>query len=458
MKRILKIFTVPHVRLKSHLITFLVIALLVIQIIQPSNVWKMLLAGLGLLVLVSFLWVRSLARNLSFQREMRFGWARVGDQLEERFTLFNDNWIPASWVEVIDHSNMPGYMASQVRGVEGYSKNQWRTRGQCNRRGLFTLGPTSLRTGDPFGIFEVELHNVSSSTMMVMPPIIELPSIEVAPGGRSGEGRPRSNAPDRTVSVSNTREYAPGDSLHLIHWRTTARRGTPFVRVFDGTPSGDWWIVLDLDGGVQVGQDWDSTVEHGVILAASMADRGLRLCRAVGLVANSQSLTWLSPREGDHQRWEILRALTLVNPGENTLAELLDRTRPSIGRRSSLIVITPNPDPSWIQALIPLLWRGVVPTVLMLDTSTWYASQVDESTPGEKWLLLQAQQKARQQTGQSMDMLAGLGVSRYLIPRDLLDRTDIRPGQGGQWEWKVTPQGRAIPIRKPADTAWKTVT
>jgi uncharacterized protein (DUF58 family) len=421
------------------------------QLIDPYKGWMMLLIGLGLTWLISFLWTRSLANRLSLVREMRFGWAQVGDQLEERFSLINAGWFPALWVEVIDRSDMPGYKVSRATGVEGNSSNTWHTSGLCNRRGLFRLGPTDLRTGDPFGIYTASLHDSATTTLMVMPPIIPLPLIDVATGGRTGEAHPRSDAPERTVSAGSVREWTPGDSLRWIHWRTFARRDQPYVRVFDGTPAGDWWILLDMDQRVQAGQDWDSTTEHSIILAASLADRGLRMKRAVGLISNGKELVWLNPEEGNDHRWKILRALALADLGEYTLSELLERVAPSIGRYASLVIITPNTQPDWIKPLLRLTWRGVVPTVLLLDPAM-FEEPIAESAPP-----VVEPAVSRPPATVVMAMLTEIGVSRYLIGRDLIDRPEARPGLGGRWEWRVMPTGRAIPVRRPTDITWKTL-
>ncbi len=426
-----------HIRLNSYLLPALTGLVLLMQLIEPYKGWMMLLVSLASVWLVSYLWVRGLAQHLRLTREMRFGWAQVGDQLEERFSLRNDFWLPALWVEIHDGSNLPGYSASRAIGIEAQSSNTWRIHGMCTRRGIFTLGPTRFTTGDPFGIYNLTLDNPASTTLTVMPPIVPLPPIEVAPGGKTGEGRPRRDAPERTVSAATVRAYSPGDSLHLIHWRTTARLGSPFVRILDGTPAGDWWIFLDMDRQVQAGEGWDSTVEHGVILAASLVDRGMRLRRAVGLVSNGSELVWLPPQEGkggSAGRGEMMQALALLSPGGFSLGDLLERTRPAIGARSSLVIITPNCKSDWIEALIPMLWRGIVATVLLLDPVSFGSAQADQS---------------------GMHTLAQLGVNRYLITRDVLNRPEAHPGQAGQWEWRVLPTGRAVPIRQPSNSSWK---
>jgi uncharacterized protein (DUF58 family) len=273
---------------------------------------------------------------------------------------------------------------------------------------------------------------------MVMPPIIPLPAIEIASGGRTGEGRPRVNAPERTVSTAGVREYSPGDSLHLIHWKTSARHDDLYIRLLDGTPASDWWIFLDLDRDVQAGSGWDSTEEYGIILAASLADPRLRSGRPVGLAAAGEDPIWLSPRVGEGQRWRMLRALAQVQPGAQPLADFLRRSKADIGQRTSLIIITPNTQGDWVETLIPLMWRGVVPTVLLLEPQSF-----DPGLEG-----------ANQIEG-LVSTLAGLGIKRYVFTRELLDRPEARPGHQGRWEFRVSPQGRAIAVEEPADAAWK---
>lgn len=424
----------PRIQLTSPLLPILMGVVFTMQLMNPYRGWIILLVGLGGAWLVSTLWIRTLSRKLRLKREMRFGWAQVGDRLEERLTLENGGWAPASWVEIVDHSTLPGHTISQVTGIGGMNTVQWHTHGMCTRRGLFTLGPTSLRTSDPFGIYTLEIVNPATRTLMVMPPVVPLPDIEVAPGGRSGEGRPRVNAPERTVSSSSVREYLPGDNLRWIHWRTTARRNKHFVRIFDGTPAGDWRILLDLENSVQAGEGFDSTVEHSIILAASLADRGLRLRRAVGLAANGHELVWMPPDDSPAHRWALLRALALAEPGTTPLGTLLRNMQHDIRSHTSIILITPSVSNDWVEALLPLIWRGVTPTVLLLDPVT-FGGQAD----------------IRPMLG----LLSQMGIAQYAITKDLLDRPEARPGERGKWEWRVSAHGKAVLVRKPGDMSWR---
>jgi len=426
------------VKLNNWLLPILVGLVLLLQIFLPYKGWMALLVGLGGLWAISTYWAFSLRAKLSLTREMRFGWAQVGDRLIERFNLANDAALPALWVEVEDLSTLPGYRASRGTGVASRSSIRWHRESVCTRRGLFYLGPTNVRTGDPFGVYTVALSYPASMPLLVLPPIVPLPPIEVAPGGRSGEGRPRANALDRVVSASSVRPYVPGDSRRWVHWKLSAHHQELYVRLFDGTPAGDWWILLDMDARVQVGVGENSTDELGVILAASLADRGLRARRAVGLVAHGEELVWLPPQSGEGQRWEILRTLALVNRGRRSLSELLQRVQPTLGQRTTLIIITPAVEGPWLEKLVPLLRRGVVPTVLLLDPVSFGGSG---SVAAARATLNQ------------------LGVANVVITQDLLDHPLAHPGVQGHWEWKVLGTGKAVPVQRSAsDTLWRSLT
>ncbi len=391
---------VRTLKLKTRLLPVVVIGLLIIQLFFPFKGWVILLAGFGGMWLLAYIWTYSLKRGLRIEREMRFDWKQVGDQLRERVSLENNSWAPGLWVAVDDHSDMSEYEISSVAEVQGWRYHNWHTQGVCSQRGIYTLGPVTLESGDPFGIYEVTVDYADAVNMMVAPPVIALPEIEIASGERIGEGNSSIRAIKQTVSTTGVREYVPGDSLRWLHWPTTARIGEPFVHIFDDEPTSDWWILLDLDAAVQVGEGKRSTTEHGVILGASLANRGLQLGKHVGFVSHGDELAWHPPKMGDTHLWAILKSLAKIQPGGAKLPQVLDRLRTSLGARTSLIVITPSLSPEWVNALELIKRVGIVPTVLILDPVSF---------GGEGQLEIFRKR------------LLKLGVAHYTISADLLD-------------------------------------
>lgn len=425
-----------RLRLATPLWPIVTALLLLLQLFWPDRVWMTMLVILGGGWLVGFLWARSLQHHLALEREMRYGWAQVGDRLEERFTVFNSGWAPALWLEVEDHSTLPAYRAGRVTAVGGNAQTQWKIEQVCTRRGLFTLGPTTLHTTDPLGMYAVEVLSPETVVLLVLPPVFPLPAVNIAPGGQAGEGRrSRRSALETTVSVETVREYLPGDPLKAIHWPTSARREILYVRQFDHTPASDWWIFLDLEESVQVGSGDDSTTEHGVILAASLADLGLQRGHAVGLVVCGQELVWIPPTRSPTQRMEILRTLAIVQNGQEPLTALLGQAQTSLQRGASLIIITPNVTADWVSPLTRLLRSSIAPSVFLFDPRS-FGGEAD--------------------AGQALALLNEYQIDCTLVRRDLLNRFPA-PGQEGRWEWRIVGPGKAVPVRKPREAPWRRV-
>lgn len=420
-------------RLNAKIFPVIGILAFVMQIIDPSRVWVILLIGVGGFWLVCRWWARGLARSLQFEREMRFGWAQVGDRLEERFTLTNQFLLPATWVTLQDYSTLPDHYASVATGVDGSSTAQWRVLTQCTRRGVYTLGGTTLETGDPFGVYTITLEDLTASTLAVMPPVLSLPAFQISSSGWAGEGKPHRHALQETINVSHTREMLPSDPMRLIHWKTSARQNKFFVRQFEGSPAGDWWLVVDLDKRSQLGTGWDSTEEHAVILASSLAAQGLNADHPVGLSINGNNADWLVPRRNEYQLRSLLKALAVASPSELQLKDYLQRAGQSLSSHCSLLIITANADLEWTQSLLPLMWRGIMPTVFLLDPASFGGSTGT---------------KAISQVFQSMS------VPCHVIPKEFLDKPQARPGHEGEWEWRISATGKAVAVRA-AQEDWR---
>lgn len=413
-------------------------ALFLMQLVIPNRAWSFLLLGLGGTLALSYLWARQMAASLILTREQHYGWVHVGDLLEERFSMRNDSLLPATWVEIDDHSDLPGYSAHSVRSADGHQTIKWRTDGICRQRGLFTLGPWQAHVSDPLGLFQVTFDFPESRTILVYPPIVHLPTLRLPRGAAVGAGRTSRRALEVTANAAGVRAYVPGDSINRIHWRTTARLESLMVKTFDLEPSGDLWIVLDLDATVQAGQGEESTEEYGVILAASLSNRTLRQNRAVGLVAYGTTAgiadrdpeplpTLVLPQKGTAHQWRILQALATVRAGGNwPLERVLTEMDRNLGRGTTLAVITPSCDPAWVASLLPPMRRGVTPTAILLDPASFGGQGNVDALTG---------------------LLADFGVSSHRIVKGTPFTPVVEHKRIGRPEYKVLPgTGRVIVV------------
>jgi uncharacterized protein (DUF58 family) len=343
----------PRLRSASRILPIAWLIMLAVQLAFPYRGWIIMLVGLGGAWLLARLWSQSLAAGLTLERETRFHWSHVGDQMLERLTLVNRSSFPAAWVELVDRSSVPMVRRSRAFAVGRNTSLRWHERIVCRQRGRFILGPTTLRTGDPFGLFEVEMDLGETASLLVLPPVIAWTSLPVLSRGRDEEGRAIRAQAESGVSAAQVRPYVPGDSLRRIHWPTSAKHGELHIRQFDRATRGDWLIVLDMTASHHVGEGPESTVEACVVLAASVVEYGLGQGRSVGLVSlGPDGLVWNAPRQGPAHRWDILATLAEVQPGRTDLAGLIRLSTQRLGGETSLMVITPSSDLAQFEPLL----------------------------------------------------------------------------------------------------------
>jgi len=398
-----------------------------LYLITAYRGWLILFVGTAGAWLLAWLWVWALARGLVIERQIHLAWVMVGDALHERLKVINHSRFPALWLEIVDETVTLTAPLRLVSDVAGRSVRNRHTSHLCHQRGLYTLGPTIMRTGDPFGIYSLTIHDRHASTILVTPPLLALADLRITPAGWAGDQRRRRGALERQISDAGLRDYQPGDSLRRIHWRASARSDSLIVRQLEAAASGDWWIFVDLESRVQAGRGQDSTMELSIVLAASLAVRGLNERRKVGLALAGPHLEWLEPRSGPAHRWRILRALSIAQQGERSLTSLLSIGRPS--QTATLIVITPSSDPAWVAAAGKRRSRGGLTALLVAPTA---------------FGAFRDQQRV-------IAALAGRGMAHRLIPHALLEDAypDLGPGSGKQFRQaqsgrRYLQQGRAV--------------
>jgi uncharacterized protein (DUF58 family) len=303
---------------------------------------------------------------------------RSGDRLqegavfEERFTVRNRSWLPKIWLEVDDPSEMPGHVARRVVTVGGKGEKTWRVRSTVRRRGVYSVGPVEVTTGDPFGLFRHTRSYGRSHNVLVYPRAAELPNFSVPAANLPGEGRFRRRTHYVTPNASGVRPYEFGDSFNRIHWSSTARTGNLMVKLFELDPASDIWVILDLHRDVQAGEGDDSTEEYGVRIAASVARYFLTANRSVGFMAFGRGFDVREADRGVQQYTHILESLAMARAwGDVPLGDLLSNEARRFGRHTTVVVITPSTDERWVAGLGALQQRGVKVAAILLEPGTF---------------------------------------------------------------------------------------
>lgn len=352
----------------------LVILLACVFVAFATGFWLLfrLVYVIALALPLAWLFAYWSTRNLQASADRRTARAQVGQEALEIIEVRNTTFLPKIWLEVEDPSDLPGHRSRRVVSIPPRRSRNWIVTTPLLRRGLYQWGPLTVTAVDPLGIFRRTRTFGEPQQILVYPPVVELPHFEAPPANLPGEGRFRRRTHYITPNAAGVRQYAPGDALSRIHWRSTARTGELMVKTFELDPASDIWVVLDLERRVHVGSGDDSTEEYAVRIAASVARHYMIANRPTGLMHFGRDLRILEPERGQNQLTRILETLAVANAvGDAPLGALLLEEQRRFGRHTTLVVITSATDDHWLTAIQSLTQRGVRAAVILIDPSTF---------------------------------------------------------------------------------------
>ncbi|MEW6287741.1 MAG: DUF58 domain-containing protein [Chloroflexota bacterium] len=357
----------------------------------------------GLLLIAAWLLTVTSLRGVTVERRARTSRAGVGDIFEEHFEIINNSRLTKLWLEVVNETKMPNAGGSRiVTLLRGRQRRSYTARTWLTSRGGFTLGPTTLTSGDPFGIFRVSKKFPAAGRLVVFPMLYPVRDFLSPPGLLPGGKAIRRKSIDITPHAAGVREYVPGDPMKRIHWVSTARRGRLMVKEFEQDPQAEVWFFLDTHKSVHVAKAAEpgetppvediflirrrkiklppSTLEYAVSITASLAHYFIEQRRSVGLVTASEHTFEIIPAErSERQEGKILEALAFLQ-GESTLTlpTLVSTQIGQMPQGSSAILVTPMVWHELLVAVDSLQRRSLRPVVVLLMAQSFGGRQSSE--------------------------------------------------------------------------------
>lgn len=375
---------------------FLMIILLVAGLFTGRAIFFSLALVLFSIMLLSAFWAWLAVRGLRIGRQTRSRRSQVGHNFSESFQVRNVGLLPKLWLEIRDHSDLPGHRASHVVPTLNIrSQYRWRVETACIARGSFQLGPMTIVSGDPFGLFLTPRRIEATQRMIVYPKAVPLRNFHLPANLLSGGEPQRYQTQNVTTNAAGVREYVPGDSINRIHWKSTARRGKLIVKEFELDPFVDIWLFADFSlqslyedpsiqrigntghvirhsGGYSPNALPPSTEEYIAVITASLANYFIDEETALGFIAHAPQRTFYRPERGHRQQTRILETLAVARSlSPSSLHETMTMESQNVVRGATLILITSSLDIGWIGELQLLARRGIRPICLFVDATTF---------------------------------------------------------------------------------------
>jgi len=336
--------------------------LIVVGLIAQQRALFVLAACILTVIPCAWWWKRMSLRHVEYERRFDKRCAFPGETFEMVVRITNRKVLPLTWLELSDEVPMamplvrsmlmPTHIPhigtlNNVLSMRWYERVSRRYELRCTARGVHTLGPVHMRSGDLFTLFEARETSPSSDRLVVYPHIwpledLGLPSKE--PFGERKAHRRLLEDPLRTVGI---RDYHPEDSLRHIHWKATAHRGQLQVRVFEPAATPTLVILLNVS---TFAHNWEGVLpelfERTISVGGSIATWAVGQKYKVGLVANgcmpfSDQPIRVPPGRSPGQLAAVLEALACVTSFATlSMPELLRRESPRLPWGATLVVVT----------------------------------------------------------------------------------------------------------------------
>ena len=243
---------------------------------------------------------------------------------------------------------------------------------RCTRFGAYRVGGCEVRAFDRFGLV-VDSETVEPELTLRVYPEAErlkrlLEPVETQPYAGNQVARAKSEG----IEFADIRPFAPGDRVHRINWRASARLQA--LQVNESHPERNADVVLFLDTFAEARSADGGTLDRTIRAAAALAHGYLVRRDRVGVVGFGGVVRWLAPSTGRIQLHRIVETLIETEVAFSYAWKKIDLLPPrTLPPQSLVLALSPLLDGRVLDALTDLRARGF--DLAIVDVSPFSAAR-----------------------------------------------------------------------------------
>jgi uncharacterized protein (DUF58 family) len=356
--------------------------------------------GLIVAVLLARLWTRLAGRPVELRRRLPGGDRFAGDDVHVRLELVAPHRLPATILLRERIGKLGERETALTRGKAAYVLERL-------PRGRYAFEETTAVIEDPLGFDRVELPLPTPGALLVYPRLVELERLFSETGAAVRDGRRLLLRRPSGFDLHSVREYQQGETLRMVHWRSTAKRGQLMVKELEDSPRDEIAVVLDADPEAVVGESFEAQLRAAGSILRAHARRGRRSV----LVVNSPRREQQRIHSDDGDWRHALDLLATVEPTEGPpLAALLADEGGAPARSLELAVITASLPARLVERLVERSLGHRDVSLVLVDSASF-----GEAGPQRfpELLRLQAAGVAVAVVRQGDDLVAVLGAPAF---------------------------------------------
>lgn len=297
----------------------------------------------------------------------------VGEPLTGLLDLRLTDRISLSLMQFED--NVPPELGRRPRFTSQRVLGGWQRRlsypMSASQRGVFRVGPLSVRTADPLGLTYLQRTFQQRTEVLVTPAVHLLSTSRSGSGvGATGESTPHRigvvGADDVLV-----REHRHGDDMRRVHWRSTAKHGELMVRREEQSWDPSVTLLLDSRQGAHAGHGATGSFEWAVSAVTSMATHLIRHGYRVTIL-DAEGVR-VSADHGDPTAAteDVLLAMTTQTTSRRArLSHALQLAQSQV-RTQAVVAVLGDVQPGDVLDLNALRGHGTQGWAVLLDTPTF---------------------------------------------------------------------------------------
>jgi len=231
-----------------------------------------------------------------------------------------------------------------------------------------------------------------AAALRVLPAVEHLRRLVAPLRTQTAVGPRRAPTRGEGLELADVRPWVTGDRPRRLHWRATARRGSPYVAERHPERSADVLLFIDTFADFPGGRE--RALTYAVRAATALADAHLRERDRVGVVSFGGALDWLAPGSGVAHALRIADALATSEVVMTYVTGDVALVPPAIlPPRALVVAITPLLDERGTRALLDLSARGHDLAVLEIDVPSLRGGGRDAAM--RLWALRRAAMRTR---------------------------------------------------------------
>ncbi|WP_301107984.1 DUF58 domain-containing protein [Sporosarcina sp.] len=209
------------------------------------------------------------------------------------------------------------------------------------QRGEYTLKAVEIETVDFFNWIKKRRVFAIKDSFLVYPKLTELFYQSASSSANEGKKASAYSLTKDAAMPSGVREYAPGDRMSWIHWKSFARTNKLMTKEFDEQKSEQYTVLLDANAS----PDFEEGLEFAASLLVSAKDHHAMLTLLIA-GKNPAQFPMIHSAESTQQ---ALIHLAKMQPDETNHSEL---PRLKVDQGNILLVVTGNLRLEFIQTVL----------------------------------------------------------------------------------------------------------